>query len=93
MDLEHTLPPRVKQHPWPVRLSVECIPLASSETYTRVSQHFEDTPDPGFSADHTEVEVTVQGMGVGRFLVWTLVNLDFRRFVPGFLCQARRVLG
>lgn len=69
MYSEHTLLPRVKRHPWPVRLSVECMPLASSETYAHVSQHIEDTPDPGFGAEHTEVEVTVQGVGVGRFLV------------------------
>lgn len=92
MDLEHkhTLSPTVKQHPWPVRPSVECMALASSETYVRVSQYFEDRPDPGFGAQHIEVEVTVQGVGVGDS--WCL-KLDLRGLIPGFLCQARRVLG
>lgn len=65
MDLDHTLSPIEKQHSQPVRPSVECMPLAASETYTRVSQYFEDRPDPGFGTEHTEVEVTVQRVWVG----------------------------
>lgn len=90
MDLEHILPPIVRQSPRLVRHSVECTPPASPETYTRVSQYFENRLDPGFGAEHNEVEVTVQGVGLGGS--WCL-KLDFRRLLPGFLCQARRVLG
>lgn len=77
MDSDRTLPPMVNQHPRPVRPSVECIPLAPSETYTCGSQYFEDRPDPGFGAQHIEMEVTVQG-----------TKLDLRGLIPRFLSQA-----
>lgn len=51
------------------------MPLASSEIYTRVSQYFEDRPDPGFGAEHIEMEVTVQGGWDGEIpgvQSWTL---------------------
>lgn len=85
MDSDRTLPPMVNQHPRPVRPSVECIPLAPSETYTCGSQYFEDRPDPGFGAQHIEMEVTVQGMGVGGS--WC-PKLDLRGLIPRFLSQA-----